>query len=400
MSDWNLPSCTADFDSLDAIKAMADRIPWNCRDRYMLALQIKTLESSLDSYTKVVKDGYDSKFAIYERVVRDAVPDQIAEFMAGAQASGFFKCVEKRNVQCCKDCTNPYGSCATCVKGSDCKGGSVDVPIDCWTTIPRGEPTYSAGSVPPITYTCTNPEGFYKVMEDKYGVQRSWIKFGTYTARIHANCQNAGNDVKKCQEANDNHWYNYPLPGDIKVPNPKAIIDASYDAARALQQDLHFAAVMAPYQAPFESDLVDSTSVPSYMMQMAVDSMSKVVEVANEIIEQQRKEMIAFFLEGILMLIPMAGAAAGAVDMAVLRSILNIAEHVADLAMTIYDVVDDPGSALVSIFGVLLSGGASRKPFKEVAEIRRHMAASEKDKLGPVKDKLDAITDVRKTCVK
>lgn len=37
------------------------------------------------------------------------------------------------------------------------------------------------------------------------------------------------------------------------------------------------------------SDLVDAGSIPAYMMAMAVESMDKVVEVANEVIEQEKE---------------------------------------------------------------------------------------------------------------
>lgn len=55
----------------------------------------------------------------------------------------------------------------------------------------------------------------------------------------------------------------------------------------------------------------------------------------------------------------------------------------------IYDVVDDPSSALPPSWGSLWAAVASRKPFEEGAAIRRNMASAEKDKLGTIKKKLE-----------
>lgn len=65
-----------------------------------------------------------------------------------------------------------------CTTGSGCVTGMVDVSVDCPTSIPHGEPTYLAGSVPIITYTCTNMTGFYKVMSEKHGIPQSWLTWG------------------------------------------------------------------------------------------------------------------------------------------------------------------------------------------------------------------------------
>ncbi|KAK3324791.1 hypothetical protein B0T19DRAFT_477630 [Cercophora scortea] len=398
---WNLPECSGGSTSLEELEEAAAKVPGHCRDKYVVDIEMRTLNTALDKYTSVVKDGYDSKFAIYEKVVRQAVPGQIDAFMRGAQASGFFSCVNRKIVCCKAEChAIAYGNCEGCDRGADCVSGPTNVTVDCPTEIPRAAPSYSAPSLPTIYYTCTNYDGFYKAMADQYGIQKSWVTWGKFTVRIHTGCEYSGTNIKKCQDDNEQHWYGYPLfnDGAVVIANPKDIIAASYDQARELSADLSQAAAFADWFAPYHSDLADAASIPAFLMSMAVDSMSKVVHVADEIIEEERKALIVNFLTAVLFLIPMAGEVAGAFSLAVLRGILEIAGHLADLAITIYEVVDDPGSALQTIFGWLLGGGASRKPFKEAAAARRAMPNAEKDKLGTVKDKLDTIARVRKTC--
>lgn len=143
------------------------------------------------------------------------------------------------------------------------------------------------------------------------------------------------------------------------------------------------------------TDIVDSGSLPSLMMQYAIENMNKVVETANDIIEAQRKEMILGFITAFLMLVPVVGETIGAVGGSVMRTLINVAGELGNVALGIYDIVDAPDNALMSIFGLLL-GGVSLRPFKEVAALRKGMKSTELDALGPVKKNLDRI-EVLKT---
>ncbi|PVI03668.1 hypothetical protein DM02DRAFT_652439 [Periconia macrospinosa] len=143
---------------------------------------------------------------------------------------------------------------------------------------------------------------------------------------VHNGCQYAGADVKKFQDKNDGYWYNYPLPADkIETPNPKNIIGRNYTQMRNLKTRMENESKNAALSTVSRGDIVDAGSLPALMMQFAITSMNKVVEMATKIQEQERKSMIANFLVALLMFIPMAGATAGAVGSTLLRTIINVA---------------------------------------------------------------------------
>jgi hypothetical protein len=316
--------------------------------------------------------------------------------MGGAQKTGFFECTETKHVQCCKDCSSAFACKEGCSSASGCKSGKADVKADCPTMLDYPG-TLFLETVPNITYKCTNTEGFYKDIADKYGIDRSWIAWGRRHVRIHNGCQYTGEKVNECIEKNDGFWYNYPLPAEnIEIPNPKSIIGGNYTQMRGLTTRMENESKDADISLSMvsRSDIVDSGSLPALMMQFAITNMNKIIETANEIIEQERKSMIANFLMAFLMFIPMAGATAGALGSSILRTILNVAGELASIGVGIYEVVDDPDNALLAVFGLLL-GGVSLTPFKEVAQARRNMKSEELDKLGPIKTDLGRIDTLK-----
>jgi hypothetical protein len=137
------------------------------------------------------------------------------------------------------------------------------------------------------------------------------------------------------------------------------------------------------------------------MLSEAIETMKHVVEVADKALEEERKATIANFIAAIFMLIPVAGELAAAVGGATMRAIIGMAGELANVGLTIYELVDDPSSALSTVLGFVIGGGVSRRPFKEAAAARRGMSSTEKGKLAPrVKTDLDTITNLRTACLK
>jgi hypothetical protein len=97
--------------------------------------------------------------------------------------------------------------------------------------------------------------------------------------------------------------------------------------------------------------------------------------------------MLYDFSIAFLMFIPMAGSAVDALGATMLRTISNVADELANIGVVIYEVVDGPNNALLSVFGLLLRGSIL-KPFKEVAQARRSMKDGKFEKLGPIKNDL------------
>ncbi|KAK0103087.1 hypothetical protein ONS96_005698 [Cadophora gregata f. sp. sojae] len=381
--------CSSKYTSLDQIEKDADKIPADCMASYLVAAEVAMLDSSLNSYDSLIKGGYDKKFAVYERVTKAQIPLQIFKYMGGAQKSGFFECTETKNQCCMKDCSSAFG-CGSCVSGANCKSGQVQVKVDCPTTLDYDYiPTFDVQPV--ITYKCTNLDGFYKDINDKFGIDKSWITWGDRTVSIQNGCQFQGKDVNDCIKKTSHFWYNYPLPASkIEVPNPKDVIGKKYDELRSLKTRMESENKNADSTGVAQLDIVDSGSLPALMLQYAITNMNKIVETANDIIEAERKEMILSFVTAFLMFIPIAGEVAGAAGGTLLRTLINVAGELGNVAVGIYELVDDPKNALITIFGMLL-GGVSLKPFKEIAAAKRGMKNEDWEKLGPIKKDMDRI---------
>lgn len=184
------------------------------------------------------------------------------------------------------------------------------------------------------------------------------------------------------------------MASNIKIPDPKGVIGEKYKKMRALTTRMESENKDADLFSVSRADIVDSGSLPALMMQFAIANMSSVVETANKLIEAERKSMILNFVTAFLMFIPIVGQTAGSLGATVLRTIINVAGELGNIAVDIYLVVDDPDNAVINIFGMLL-GGVNLRPFKDVASIRRGMKDAEVNKLGPIKKDLDRITSLK-----
>ena len=143
------------------------------------------------------------------------------------------------------------------------------------------------------------------------------------------------------------------------------------------------------------SDLVDAASIPSYSAVEAVEAMEKIAEKADDIKKQEREEMILNFIMGILFFIPAAGSAAGAAGLTAVRSMLRLIGTIGEAGMLVYDVVENPDNAFITVFSYLAGAGVGRSGFKNAANARRGMSSKEYESLGNVKVRLDKLTSIR-----
>lgn len=63
-------------------------------------------------------------------------------------------------------------------------------------------------------------------------------------------------------------------------------------------------------------------------------------------------------------------------------------DHFNICAVGFHSVVDEPGNALITIFGMLL-GGVNVRPFMEIATYRRNINSEDLNQLGPIKKDSD-----------
>jgi hypothetical protein len=98
---------------------------------------------------------------------------------------------------------------------------------------------------------------------------------------------------------------------------------------------------------------------------------------------------------GILFFIPAAGSAAGAAGLTAVRSMLRLIGTIGEAGMLVYDVVENPDNAFITIFSSLAGAGVGRSGFKNAANARRGMSSKEYESLGNVKVRLDKLTSIR-----
>ncbi|KAH7333308.1 exo-1,3-beta-D-glucanase [Rhexocercosporidium sp. MPI-PUGE-AT-0058] len=383
--------CTASFRNISQVLNSL-YIPPDCLDRYLLEAEIATIQDSLDKYTKVISDGYDKKFQIYANHIKDLIPLQIKDYMSGAQASGFFTCTIKVPRICCSAC----GRCPDCDRSSPCTSGQTVTTVICPKDIP--DPGTQAPAQA-YAYTCTNVDGFKADLLKKYGIDPSWIEFGDYLARINGGCWM--NPTPQCGPDTQTIWTGFPRPkASFSVPDPKDIISKSLENTRALAAQLEARQFWKSYsvEEAERSDLVDAASVPALMTSLAVQSMDKVVAAAKKITADERKEMILNFVMAIVLLIPGAGELADLAGVTALKTFINLAGDLGNVALGIYGAVEDPKSAIIALFGALLGGGGSSKSFQDAAVARRGLTEDNLKTLGPIRGDLDKMSNKRGLC--
>ncbi|GFF93568.1 killer toxin subunits alpha/beta [Aspergillus udagawae] len=390
------PECVTKYTTFKELDDHKDSIPAHCMEQYIFNVEVAVMEAALEKYKDLVNNGYDEKFKIYAGYVDDQVQDQIDAFMGSGKADKYFKCTETKDVMCCSKCNIPQ-CMLDCDKSKDCNG-RVTVDITCPTTLKSGSSGIIAvgDHFPNATYTLQDSEGFWKDIGAEYGIEESWAKFGRRYVRAGNGCQYAGEDVKDCIDKQISGFYNYPMKDTVKVYNPKDLIGDSYGKTEDLLNRLKIVRDNADYDELMQwSALVDAGSLPALTIQTAVESMDKIVKTAKDISKKEREEFIVNFLTGLLFFIPFVGEAAGATGLTAVRSMLRLAGAAGETGLLVHDIIERPENAFMSVFSYLAWAGVGRAGFKNAANARRSMKASDINNLGPMKVDLDLIETVR-----
>ena len=390
--------CIGEYTTFQQLEEWKKTIPSHCMEQYIVGVEVAVLDAALDSYGDLVKNGYDKMFDIYQGYIAAQAPDQIDAFMASGKADKYFKCTETRKVVCCSDCH--YASCAgKCDKSKNCKAGKGSVEITCPTTLKDGLDSITiSSSIPNVTFSLQDSDGFWKNIGEEYGIEESWVKFGRKHIRTNNGCQYAGKDIKNCQDQQDDWWYNYPVVDNVKVYDPKDLIGKSYDKTRDLLDRLEIIRDNADYDELLQwSDVVDAGSLPAITTETAVEGMKQIVKVAQEIKKKEREELILGFVTAFLFFIPIVGEAAGSAGLSAARSLIALVGAAGDAGLTLYSIIEDPSNAFMSVFSYLAGAGVGRTGFSKAASARRAMTSDDIKKLGSVKKDLDTIESLHGT---
>ncbi len=395
------PKCTETFTDIDTLESKKDSLPAYCVQRYLIDVQVATMEKALNDYSKLIGDGYDKKFSIYSDYMKDQLPEQMNAFMGDKRIDQYFKCKENKAVVCCNACSGWQG-CGplngNCDKSQDCKPGTIgSTDMAACPKITSQVLTMAANAVPNTTWTLTDSTGFFKDLST-YGIEQSWIVFDSIDMEPLNGCQFAGANVKQCQAQTDMWYYNYPVLDVSKASifNPKDMVQQALPNSNTMLQQIKLMKMFAPYNGLLlSSDMVDSTSLPAYAVDQAVASMQAIVKEADKIKKEEREQMILEFITGALMMIPFVGEEAGAAGLTAAQVALRAISDLGDVAMAVYGIVKDPKDAFMDIFGVLGVAGVGRDGFKAAAASRRALSSDDLGKLGSIKTNQDKVQDCK-----
>ncbi len=367
-------------DSLDGLQESIDNgsIPNHCRARFALRALISELDGFEDEFNKA-SEGYDDLFGYYEDWVKDQIDPQLDSFMSWTgKGNKHFTCTFREDhVEKTQPCPPPEN-----IRNNQ-------------------ERSFT------VTYHLVDPDGFYAALLAEFGIEKSWIKFGE-NKDLHYCIPNGyepysipggGPETSVLEVRSDpcTHIYHtragFPMANRDQVHpgNPKAVIQAALPNITALSDTLlqqYFTAAGGGDGAD-PGDAVTAAAMPVLMLQSAVDSMVKIKEIAADEKERQKKHLILMILSIVLMVVPFVGEAIGAAfgGVAMIGRIALLIGEAGNVALTAYDVVEDPLSAPFAILGLVVTpfkvtGRSSRVVFREAADLRRALKDEDLRKFG------------------
>jgi hypothetical protein len=155
-------------------------------------------------------------------------------------------------------------------------------------------------------------------------------------------------------------------------------------------------------------DVLTAASMPVFMLQSAVESMRSIKEIGEEEKEREKKQLILMILSIVLMVVPFVGEALGAAfgGVAMIARVALLIGEAGNVALTVYDIVEDPMSAPFAILGAIVSpfsvaGKSQKVVYKEAADFRRALKDVDLRKFGDGFYKKDAkVQRILNTCMR
>jgi hypothetical protein len=143
--------------------------------------------------------------------------------------------------------------------------------------------------------------------------------------------------------------------------------------------------------------------MPVALIQQAIQAMIQVKAIGETEVVNERKQLILEIVTAVLAVVPFVGdAAASAAGLSQLARVISLIGEAANGGLTLYSIVEDPSSAPMAIFGMLLGGaGLTRdeSSFAEMASLRRGMSADDLAKIGTVfTDQSSKIKKIVQSC--
>lgn len=416
--------CDGAYDTLDVIEKDASKMEPHCRD--VLKVLGKMLQDSLKDYDDIVSKNYDHHFDRYSSAVFEGAPGAVASFMY-EKGNTCFICVVTETVDSCNHCNKKTWNneetkkraCRYC-EDYDCGWVSSCPPNRVCSAHHNRYTNYSMPCPPDYSMRSHSvPKDATRTTEANYWTLRGDMRGAFYRDLLndtgitesslvwrdvkHGECA----DFKGTSCPHQDWDYNFPMPDNYKqtdVGNPKGLVQKARKNLDELAPGVT-STLDKIQKGTFNGivgDVVDALSVPIIMVENAVANMKMVNKIGADLDkqdEEKKKMLIVAFLSAILFFVPFVGELAGAVAaLAGVGRLLSVIGAIGSVGLDIYSVVDSKGNDLFAIAGLVLAplAIADVARIAKAANIRRGMAESEVQKLGPEPNsKLDIIERIK-----
>lgn len=389
-------NCDTDlkFSDLQDLEENGGDLSSYCAALHTLKLLTGMLSDAVGKYSEL-DENYDSRFGYYVKAVRE---------MASANLN---KCMSWANDGPC----NKFFTCTYRQDGQDKASG----------TCPLSDYEITQDRSFVVTYELDDEDGFHKALEEDLGITTDWVELKDIVTED--DCNRTGPppganprpvdtdplERRQCIRFRQ-EWNGRPaIRDDAAIPNPKDVVKAAAEDLDGMLLELNAAYIEVLFGI-WEGDaneLVEAVSMPVLMVAQSVESMEQVREIGEEVEREERerkvKDVILTVLLAAFIFIPIAGEAALAlgwtgVAVARMAAMIGLA---GDAAVTVYEAVEDPESALlVALLMLLPLRGVSRdNATVKVIEKKNALRGAALDALGEVFRRNDrSIQSIVKVC--
>ncbi|KXG50197.1 Glycoside hydrolase, family 71 [Penicillium griseofulvum] len=388
------------YSSLDALEADIDDLDPYCIQFYTLGALYGELEATLANYTDLIHEAnYDEDFKWYSKYMIDQVQPQLMYFMNVSRIASEPSGVGNRFFECTYSTLTRNGSRESCP--NEYLGSSSQTHI--------------------IYYDIMDREGFYGNLTAETGVEPDWVVLdgGLFLGQkqepyygSRPSCDLTAASPDRCI-----WWQGFPVRAkEISIPDPREIMRKALPNIPNLQLSISITQ-MSIISGSFDGvidDVVQTISTAVFALSEMVDRVYNVVAIGEKVAAEEKKELILRILGGVFMAIPFLGPISGLGNVIKgLDAILALTGTIANEALDIYSIVQNPESAPVMILGMMLgfSSGSSVGrisdeslggiQYSAMSNSRRNMKSAEIKAFGHVfEGKTNQLHSIVKKCLR
>ncbi|RVD86020.1 uncharacterized protein DFL_004316 [Arthrobotrys flagrans] len=340
-----LAPCDKNYNTLEDVNDDKANIPNHCMNIYLLRAQTNSLEKAVSDYENLLANKYYDKWWYYWKYVHNSLVPEFIPWVL-VNSNKYF------------DCYRPFTN--------------GDQKVGC----PNAKPTWHDNSVEPTLKWVLRDEAVWKKdVADQTGIDPTWFDLKDIPSDKPPN--------GPCGEACTQYWYGFPVLDEDRIaPSPAKVIEESMANLKVFIQVYRD---VARDGKPAEVvDALTASEVPVFMTQTAIESMRKIIEMADDIFEKDKQAFILTLISGFLWLIPTAGSWSKFLGFAMTGKVLSTLGNVAIGAFSLYSVIDDPSSILFVLMGLMVGAEAPavRGNIGKMAILRRAMTGAENAFLG------------------